>query len=365
MTRQVSALEGEHRKLGANLDDWNDMDVAWSYASSAEDEHDAVREAAGLFDVTALKKVWIEGPDALTAIQRIATRDMSKVYKGKSAYNPVLTEEGTTSDDNIMFHVDDNKYLYVHGTGNSWDQLQIAKHGLNVDVRKDQETHDISFQGQKSTGILNANCDVDLEPMAYFHQVQCKLFGRDALVSRTGYSGERGYEIFVGADDAVHVWQAILDAGQNEGVLPCSFDCLDKIRIEAALLFYPYDMHEKVTPWELGLGWSISRKKGAFMGSKGLFAAEGRNKVKFGGVSNSEITDLLDAEGTLQLNGEDVGVITSPGYSHRLGKSLGLCHIRPDIAVGTVLQNVGANGSVDVVVENVPFDDPNKNRTHA
>ena len=364
MNKQVSALESEHRKLGANLDDWNDMDVAWQYASSTEDQHDSVRTAAGLFDVTALKKIWIEGPDALAAIQRISTRDMSKIYQGKSAYNPVLTEAGTTSDDNIIFHVSDNKYLYVHGTGNSWEQLQIAKAGLNVEVRKDRETHDISLQGQKSTALLNAHCDADLEPMAYFHQVQTKLFGRDALISRTGYSGERGYEIFVGADDVVDVWQRILNEGENDGVMACSFDCLDKIRIEAALLFYPYDMHEKTTPWELGLGWSISRKKGAFMGSAGLFAAEGKEKVKFGGVSNSDITDLLDADGTLQLDGEDVGTITSPGYSHRLGKTLGLAHLRPDIDVGTVLQNVGAGGSVDVVVENTPFDDPNKTRTH-
>jgi aminomethyltransferase len=347
------------------MDEWNDMDVALNYSTDAEVEHDAVRTAAGLFDVTALKKVWIEGPDALACVQRIATRDMSKVYQGKSAYNPVLTDEGTTSDDNIIFHVSDNKYLYVHGTGNSYERLQIAKHGLNVDVRRDRETHDISLQGQKATGLLNAHCNVDLEPLAYFHQVECELFGRNALISRTGYSGERGYEIFVGADDVVDVWQRILDAGQNDGVLPCSFSCLDKIRIEAGLLFYPYDMHETVTPWELGLGWSISRKKGEFMGSKSLFAAEGKERIKFGGVSNSDITGLLDAEGTLQLNGEDVGTITSPGYSHRLGKSLGLAHLRPDIAIGTVLQNVGAGGSVDVVVENVPFDDANKSRTHS
>jgi aminomethyltransferase len=363
MAKRYSALENEHRKLGAKLDDWNDMDVAWSYASSTEDQHDAVRDAAGLFDVTALKKVWITGSGALAAIQRIATRDMSKIYQGKSAYNPVLTEKGTTSDDNIIFHISENKYLYVHGTGNSYERLQIAAKGLDVSVERDDFLHDISFQGPKSVSILNPHCDADLDAIEYFHQVYTKLFGKDVLISRTGYSGERGFEIFVGQEDVVELWNAILDAGANEGVMACSFDCLDKVRVEAALLFYPYDMHEATTPWELGLNWSISRKKGEFMGSKGLFAAEGKQKVRFAGVS-AKTTDLLDDEGKLMLNGEEVGTVNSPVYSHRMGKSLGLCHLRPDIKVGTVLQNVGANGSIDVLVEDVPFHDPNKSRTH-
>ena len=124
-------------------------------------------------------------------------------------------------------------------------------------------------------------------------------------------------------------------------------------------------MHEQTTPWELGLGWSISRKKSEFLGSAGLFAAEGKEMVKPSDVSSSEITDLLDVEGTLQSNGEVFGSFTSPGYSHRLCIILGLCHTWPDFAAGTLLQYVGAAGSVDVVVENVPFDDPNKLRTHS
>ena len=364
MNQRISELEGEHRKLGAGLDDWNDMDVAWSYASNPEDEHDAVREAAGLFDVSALKKVWITGPDALTAIERIATRDMSRIYIGKSAYNPLLTEEGTISDDNIIFNIAENKYLYVHGTGNSYEQLEKAVAGLDAQIANDDELHDISLQGPKSVAILNPHCDADLEALTYFHHVDTKLFGKDVLISRTGYSGERGFEIFVDRADVVELWNTILDVGKNEGVIPCSFTCLDKVRIEAALLFYPYDINEQTTPWEVGLGWSISRKKGEFQGSKALFAAEGKDKQRFAGVS-ADIPGLLDEEGKLMLNGEVVGQINSPGYSHRLGKSLGLCHIRPDIQTGTVLQNVGTNGSVDVVVEDVPFHDPQKSRTHA
>ena len=365
MTRRASELEPQHRALGAGLDDWNGIDVAWSYATSDEDEHDAVREAAGLFDVSALKKVWITGPDALAVVERVATREMSKIYQGKSAYCPLLTDEGTVCDDNIIFHVDDNKYLYVHGSGQSAARLEEAASGKNAEVRLDDELHDISLQGPKAVGLLNAHTPIDLEDVKYFHQVETTLFGRDALISRTGYSGERGYEIFTDRKDVAHIWQSILDAGQSEGVMACSFNCLDKIRIEAALLFYPYDMSEVNTPWEMGLGWSISRTKTDYMGRDPLLAAEGREKVKFGGVSCASTTDLLEAGAKLHLNGEEVGVVNSPAYSHRMRKSLALVHLRPDVAEGTILQLKGEEQSLDVTVEPVPFHDPKKSRTHA
>lgn len=365
MTRRVSALEAEHRALGAGLDDWNGMDVPWSYGTSDEDEHDAVREAAGLFDVSALKKIWVTGPDALAVLERVATRDMSRIYKGKSAYCPLLTDQGTICDDNIMFHIDDNKYLYVHGSGDSATRLEEAAKGLNAELRFDDELHDISLQGQKAVGLLNAQTPVELEDLPYFHQVETTLFGRKAILSRTGYSGERGYEIFADQSDIVYLWQNILEVGQPAGVMACSFNCLDKIRVEAALLFYPYDMTEQNTPWEVGLGWSISRKKADFMGREALFAAEGKEKVNLAGVSCASTTEVLEAGATLHLDGDEVGFVNSPAYSHRMKKSLALVHLRPGIAEGSVLQLKGKAQSLDVTVEPLPFHDPKKSRTHA
>lgn len=364
MKRRVSELEAEHRALGAGLDDWNGMDVAWSYATSAEAEHDAVREAAGLFDVSALKKLWITGPDALTLVDRVATREMGKIYKGKSAYCPLLTDAGTICDDNIIFHIDDNKYLYVHGSGKSAERLEIAAAGLNAEVRMDDDLHDLSLQGQKALGLLDRFCPVALDDLAYFHQVETKLFGRKAIISRTGYSGERGYEIFVDRKDVVEVWRNILGEGAKEGVMACSFNCLDKIRIEAALLFYPYDMHEAHSPWEMGLSWSISRKKADFMGRDALMAKQGKEKVRFGGISCAATTEVMEAGAKLFLDGAEVGVVNSPAYSHRMKKSLALVHLRPDIGTGTTLTLRGQSQEMDVTVEPVPFFDPNKSRAH-
>ena len=364
MNKRVSELEAEHRALGAGLDDWNGMDVAWSYATPVEKEHDAVREAAGLFDVSGLKKVWIKGPDALAVVEKISTRDMSKIYKGKSAYCPVLTDEGTICDDNIIFHIDDNKYLYVHGAGKSAERLEVAAQGKDVEIRLDDDLHDISLQGPKALPFLNQHCAVKLDDLDYFHQIETELFGRKAIVSRTGYSGERGYEIFVDRKDVVHLWKSILDAGEKDGIIACSFNCLDKVRIEAGLLFYPYDMNEEFTPWETGLGWAISRKKGDFLGRDALFAKEGKEKVKVGGVSSTATTDVMEGGAKLLLDGEEVGVVNSPVYSHRMRKSIALVHLRPDVEAGTALKLKGDTQSMDVTVEPVPFIDPKKSRTH-
>lgn len=364
MNKRVSELEAAHRALGAGLGDWNEMDVAWSYGSSTEKQHDAVREAAGLFDVSGLKKVWITGPDALPVVERIATRDMSRIYKGKSAYCPLLTDEGTICDDNIIFHIDDNKYLYVHGSGKSAERLETAARGKNAEVRFDDDLHDLSLQGQKALPLLNRFCPVDLGGLDYFHQVETELFGRKVIVSRTGYSGERGYEIFVDRKDVVDLWNRILDTGEKEGIMACSFNCLDKIRIEAGLLFYPYDMHEIHTPWEVGLGWAISRKKPDFMGREAVMAKEGKEKVRIGGVSCASTTEVMKAGAKLFLNGEEVGVVNSPAYSHRMKKSLALVHLRPDIRIGTSLKLKGDGQAMDVTVEPVPFFDPKKSRTH-
>lgn len=362
MNKRVSELEAEHRALGAGLDDWNDMDVAWSYATSAEKEHDAVREAAGLFDVSGLKKIWIKGPDALAVVDKISTRDMSKIYEGKSAYCPVLTDEGTICDDTIIFHISDNKYLFVHGAGKSAKRLAIAAEGKDVEIQHDDELHNISLQGPKALPFLNQHCAVSLDDLEYFHQIETDLFGRKVILSRTGYSGERGYEIFTDRKDVVHLWRSILEAGEKDGIMACSFDCLDKIRVEAGLLFYPYDITEAVTPWEVGLDWTISRKKADFMGREALFAKENQQKIKLGGISSSEIDEAMDGEAKLYLDGKEVGAVTSPVYSHRLKKSIALAHIRPDIADGTVLQLKGAEQSMDVTVEAVPFIDTSSAR---
>lgn len=362
MKRRHSELENVHRELGAGLDDWNGMDVAWSYATDPCDEHDAVREAAGLFDVSGLKKIWVTGPDALDVVNHVITRDMTRIGTGHSAYGPVLTDDGTLTDDAIIFCLANDRYLYVHGSGHSLECLQKSAEGKNVDVRFDDDLHDISLQGPKAVGLLESHTPINLRKLRYFQHEETSLFGKDVLLSRTGYSGERGYEIFCDRGDVVELWQKVLEIGRPEGVLPCSFTCLDKIRIEAALLFYPYDMDERFTPWEVGLDWALSAA-GDYRGKDAVSASRGQEKVKVAGIA-ADYDDVLDG-GKLLKDGQEVGYVNSPAYSHRMRKSLALVHLAPDLAQpGTQLTCQMGELEVPVSVERIPYYDPEKTRPH-
>lgn len=364
MKKRVSALYDRHVALGANLDDWNGMDVAWGYSTDPCDEHDAVREAAGLFDVSGLRKVRVRGKDALAVVDHVITRDMTKIYPGKSAYGPILTEDGTICDDAIIANNGDNDWLVVHGTGECMQRLEESGHGKDVSISFDDDLHDISLQGPKAVEFLDKQTPINLPALKYFHHQRTTVFGHDCVLSRTGYSGERGYEIFATAANVVAIWDAILERGKDIGILPCSFTCLDKIRVEAALLFYPYDMTKANTPWEVGLDWALS-KDGSYRGKQPVFASKGNEKVKLVGIV-ARHDDALTGEEKLCKGGEEIGTVNSPAFSHRMNKSLALCHVRPDLSqVGTELVVRGSDLETTATIERIPFYDPAKKRTHA
>ena len=166
---RISELASRHTALGSGLEDWNGMGTAWSYNTDPNDEHDAVREAVGLFDMSPLKKVYLRGPDAAKVADHVITRDMSKIYAGKSAYGAILTEQGTVCDDAIIANNDDNEWLVCHGSGETMERLQESAEGLNVDIELDDDLHNISVQGPKAMELLDAHTPLDLSSLAYFH----------------------------------------------------------------------------------------------------------------------------------------------------------------------------------------------------
>jgi aminomethyltransferase len=358
---RTSALASRHRELGSGLEDWNGMGTAWTYNSDPNDEHDAVREAVGMFDMSPLKKVFLRGPDAAAVLDHATSRDMSKIAPGQAAYLLVLTEQGTLADDAIVSNNGNDEWMVVHGSGDTMDCLTASATGINVDIQFTDALHDISVQGPRALEILNANCLIDLEPVKYFHHAPAELFGHACRISRTGYSGERGYEIFADAAVVGDIWDNLADAG----VTPCSFTALDKVRIEAGLLFYGYDMTTDHTPWEVGLGFTVSRNKGDFRGKSALFAAKGKEKILNVGLVIDH-DEMVNGGETLSLNGRDVGVVNSPCYSHRMGKSLALAHVSPEAAdVGTSLEVSGDELNTSAIVVSMPIHDPHKTRTHS
>lgn len=356
---RTSALASRHTALGSGLEDWNGMGTAWTYNTDPNDEHDAVREGVGMFDMSPLKKIFVRGADAAATLDHLTTRDMSKIAPGSASYLSVLTEAGGLADDAIVSNNGDNEWMIVHGSGNTMALLEASAKGRDVQVTFTDDLHDLSVQGPKSCDILNAHCDIDLTTLAYFQHAPATLFGHACRLSRTGYSGERGYEVFADAAVIGDIWDKLVVAG----VMPCSFTALDKVRIEAGLLFYGYDMTEENTPWEVGLGFTISRNKGDFRGKDAALAAKGKEATN-NVCLDIDHSDMVAGGETLSLNGADVGIVNSPCFSHRMNKSLALAHIKPGISAGTVLKLSGDGIETTATIVQSPIYDPEKSRTH-
>ena len=356
-----SVIASRHRALGSDLGDWNDMDVAWQYDQDVNAEHIAIRKAAGLFDVSGLKKVHITGPDALTVADHVVTRDLTEIPHGKSVYALILNEEGRFTDDCIVFNISPNYLMLVHGSGTAMEQLQKSSEGKDVDLRFDDNLHDLSFQGPKAVDVLAPHTPCDLPALKYFHHVSTTLFGNPCMISRTGFSGERGYEIFVKGEYAGDVWDKILEHGKSEGVMACSFNALDQNRVEAALLFYPFDMNEAHSPWEAGLGFAVSKnKKGDYRGKEAAQALIGKDKIRVYGIE-CDCDTAVDEEATVHYQGKEVGVVTMPAFSAVLQKSLAIIRIDAELAKpGLEVEVRGESVTCKATTHDLPYDDPKK-----
>jgi len=364
-TKRVSALDATIRALGAGMGEWNNMAVAFSYPWDPHLEHDAIRESAGLWDTSALTKIHVRGKDALAAVDYLVTRDMSRIPVGKAAYCPILKDDGHFCDDGYIYHLAEDHFLVVSSIGPSYEMLQEYSRGRNLSIERDENMHVITVQGPKSLELLDVHTSANLRELVFCRHINASLCGKDLMVSRTGYSGERGYEIFLSREEAVAVWNELLEYGRPHGLMPISFGGLEMVHIESGLMAYGAEATEENTPWEVDFGWAVSRTKGDFRGKQALFELEGREKVKLYGIV-AEHDDVVDHGAELLIDNEIVGHVTTPAYSRRLGKSLALAHLIPSAARdGTVMELKGPTVQCQATAARIPFVDPERIRLHA
>jgi aminomethyltransferase len=331
-------LNARHRASGAKMVPFGGWDMPVEYGGEAGgivNEHMAVRTRAGLFDVSHMGEIEIAGTDALAAVQRISSNDAGKLQVGQAQYSGLLTPAGTFVDDLLVYRLGPWHFLLVVNAGNiAGDYAWIAEHikpaGDAVAVDASSRYGLIALQGPAARAVLQPLTGVDLATVKYYWFAHGEVAGVRATISRTGYTGEDGFEIFVPPQSADRVWLALLEAGKPEGVIPCGLGARDTLRLEASMRLHGNDIDETTTALEADLGWIIGWKKDDFIGAGAL------REQKVIGVRRKIVGfEMLDRgiarHGYDAYIGETkVGVVTSGTQTPFLKKAIGMAYLPLD-----------------------------------
>jgi aminomethyltransferase len=329
-------LYDRHVALGGRMVDFGGWELPQQY-TSIRDEHFAVRQAAGLFDISHMGRLVVEGEGAETYLQRLFTNDLNPVAPGHALYTLMCQEDGGAIDDLVVYREAADRFLVVVNAANREKDVAWMREHIPVGVSMSDHTSDMSliaFQGPRAHALLPPDSS-PTDDISYFTFRPGKVAGVAALISRTGYTGEDGFELFIDSRRVGDVWDAILAGGKSEGVLPAGLGARDATRLEAALRLYGNDMDETVNPYEAGLGWTVKLGKGDFIGRDALA------KVKEMGPRRS-LVGLTTQPGDIPRHGAAVshegvraGVITSGTHSFFLGHPIALAMVEgPSLRVG-------------------------------
>ncbi len=304
--------------------DFGGWDMPQQY-SSIRDEHFAVRRAAGLFDVSHMGRFRIAGESSTDFIQRLVTNDVVSLVHGQAQYNLMCTEDGGVVDDLVVYRGSEGWFVVVNASNREKDLQWFRTHapeGVEIEDRT-FELGLIAFQGPRAQELLPW-AGADLNAIPYFGFGHGDVAGIHALISRTGYTGEDGFELFISADRIGEAWDAILEHGKSQGVLPAGLGARDAARLEAALRLWGNDMDESVNPYEAGLGWTVKLEKGDFMGRDALrrIKAEGPRRTMAG--LKLQPGDIARHGAAVKVGSTQVGVITSGTHSFFLGYPIAL-----------------------------------------
>jgi aminomethyltransferase len=292
--------------------------------TSIRDEHLAVRKVAGLFDVSHMGRFRIGGGGALDFVQHLVSNDVAPLVHGQAQYNLMLTEQGGIIDDLVVYRGSEGFFVVVNASNREKDLAWMRAHAP-ADVEIEDRTFElglIAFQGPRAQELLP--CDENLDAIPYFGWAHGNVAGIHALISRTGYTGEDGFELFIASDRIGEAWDAILDRGKQEGVLPAGLGARDATRLEAALRLWGNDMDETVNAYEAGLGWTVKLGKGDFIGRDALakVKADGPRRQLVG--LKMQPGDIARHGAAVMAGGRRVGVITSGTHSFFLGYPIAL-----------------------------------------
>ena len=329
-------LYEEHRADKAKLIDFGGWEMPVQYTGVIE-EHHVVRKKAGLFDVSHMGEIDVHGNEALAFIQILITNDVSKLEDGRILYSPMCYPNGGIVDDLLVYRYNENRFLLVVNASNAdkdyaWIREQAEKFDVEVENISEQYAQ-LALQGPLAETILQRITNADLKHIKYYGFIHDEIGGIPSLISRTGYTGEDGFEIYVAPEYSRRLWRKILETGASDGIQPIGLGARDTLRFEARLPLYGQELDAVITPLEAGLGIFVKMDKERFIGRETLLAQ------KEAGVPRKLVGLEMIGRGiarphySLQKNGEEIGFVTSGSFSPTLNKNIALGLIRKDLAV--------------------------------
>jgi aminomethyltransferase len=359
-TLKKTPLYARHRALGARMVEFGGWDMPVEYSGIVE-EHMAVRTRAGLFDVSHMGEIEIAGRDALKAVQHITSNDASRLAVNQAHYSALTTPEGTFVDDVLTYRLADEHFMLVVNASNiikdfRWITEHIQGIGDAVAVNASSRYALIAIQGPAARDILQSLTGVDLSAIKYYWFATGEVASVRVTVSRTGYTGEDGFEIFVAPASAERIWDALLASGKSAGLLPAGLGARDTLRLEAGMRLYGNDMDEQSTVLEADLGWIVGWKKEEFLGADVLRRqkAEGTRKA----IVGFEMVDrAIGRHGyDVYIDGVRAGVVTSGTQTPYLKKAIGMAYVPPDrTAPGTEIEIDVRGRRAKAVIVQMPF----------
>jgi aminomethyltransferase len=340
-------LNEVHRALGGKMVDFGGWDMPVQYPAGVIEEHMATRTRAGLFDVSHMGEIWVEGRDAIPFVNRITTNDVTKLVDGQAHYSALTNENGGVVDDLLVYRFHEEKLLLVVNAGTTEkDWAWITSHkGEDDDIaltNVSPEYCQIAIQGPKAIGILQQLTDVNLDEIKYYHFTTGHVDGVESIISRTGYTGEDGFEVYAAAEFAERLWNKMLETGKAEGILPAGLAARNTLRLEAGMSLYGHELDDDISTLEANLGWITKLQKGDFVGrDKIAELKEAGIKRKLVGFEMKEPGIARDGF-DVYVGDEKVGVVTSGSPAPFLKKNIGYAFVPPEFA------NAGQEIRIDV-----------------
>lgn len=355
---RTTPLNSVHRQMGARMVDFGGWDMPVQY-SGILDEHHAVRNAVGLFDVSHMGEIIVRGPQAVDLVDHVSTNWAAKLSPGQAHYSGLLYEHGGFVDDILVHKVSDTEFfICVNASNQDKDYEHIVAHNrFDAEVENAGARYaQLAVQGPKALETLQPLTRLDLAAIRYYHFADGDVLGAAARVARTGYTGEDGFEVYAAPEDAPRLWEAILESGARHGIKPCGLGARNTLRLEAKMALYGHEIDASITPLEAGLGWIVKFDKGDFVGREALEKQrESGVRRKLAGFEMTGRGIARDGYEVL-LNGERAGWVTSGGPSPTLNKNIGLCFLPPGAAEpGRAIEILIRNQPVEARTVPTPF----------